>query len=232
LRTILLLADIHANVPALTAVLEDAGPVDLVLNAGDLVDYGPSPLETIAMVKELRGITVMGNHDRDCAIGSPVGYNPFAEASCQWTYSGLGASERAYLLGLPRSHEIVLEGVSIFLCHGSPRDPLDEYVTPDYPVNVLAGFLATTRAQVLVLGHTHVPFMRSFPHDRHVVNPGSVGQPRDGDPRASYAVLSLNDSEVSNVRQARIGYDVDPVAEGIIEAGLPPFLAERLYLGV
>ncbi|MEM2906009.1 MAG: YfcE family phosphodiesterase [Candidatus Bathyarchaeia archaeon] len=232
MRKVLLLADIHANLPALTAVLDKAGPVDLVLNAGDIVDYGPSPLETISAVKEFQGITVMGNHDRDCAVGNPLGYNPFAKMSCRWTHDRLGAAERAYLLGLPRSWEAVLEGVRVFLCHGSPRNLLDEYVTPDYPTNVLEGFMTTTGAQILVLGHTHIPLLRRFHPDRYLVNPGSVGQPRDGDPRASYAVLTLGDSKALRLEQARATYDVREAAESILKAGLPPFLAERLYYGL
>jgi len=227
-----LLADIHANVPALTAVLEAVGRVDLVLNAGDIVDYGPWPSEIISMVKKLGGVTVMGNHDRDCALGTSVGYNPFARISCQWTHSRLSAAERAHILGLPRSQEVVVEGVRIHICHGSPRDLLDEYVTPDYPAKVLEGFIAATGSNVLVLGHTHLPLLRSFGLNRHVINPGSVGQPRDGDPRASYAMLSVDDSSILELRHARTTYDVSQVADEIIKAGLPAFLAERLYYGL
>lgn len=232
MKRILLLADIHANTPALAAVVQDVGVVDAVVNAGDIVDYGPWPLEAVAAVRELQGITVMGNHDRDCATGTAVGYNPYAMASCRWTYNELPVAEKLYLRQLPRGELTTVEGVVIFVCHGSPRNPLDEYVTPDYPTDVLQGLLATTHAQVLVLGHTHLPLLRSIRSDRVVVNPGSVGQPRDGNPKASYAVLTVDDSRVLDVTNMRVEYDVDSVADSIMKVGLPAFLAERLYYGI
>jgi len=229
---VLILADIHANPIALKAVLHDAGEVDRILCAGDLVDYNPWPLEAIKMVEENHIISVIGNHDRDCALGSPIGYNPYAEQSCNWTHSQLTEEARRPLLDLPESLRVDVDGRVVFVCHGSPRDLIDEYVFPP-PVTtrgLLREFLREVRSSVLVMGHTHVPFIEEFP-EGWVVNPGSVGQPRDRNPRASYVLLTVEDSRVG-LTLHRVEYDVDEVARRIIAVGLPRFLAQRLYLGI
>ena len=109
LKKILLLGDIHANTVSLRGVLEDAGTVDKILCAGDIVDYNPWPLEAINMVKTHDICSVIGNHDRDSALGTPVGYNPYAEISCRWTHRQLGLDERRYLLNLPEKLVLNME---------------------------------------------------------------------------------------------------------------------------
>ena len=228
----LILADIHANPVALKAVLDDAGEVDRILCAGDLVDYNPWPLEALKMAEENRITSVIGNHDRDCAVGSPIGYNPYAQLSCIWTYNQLTKEARKRLLTLPESLQVDVDSQRVFLCHGSPRDLIDEYVFPPpvTPRELLREFLREVRSSVLVMGHTHVPFVEEFP-EGWVVNPGSVGQPRDGNPRASYVLLTVEDSRVG-LTLHRVGYDVDEVTRRIIAVGLPRFLAQRLYVGI
>jgi len=229
---VLILADIHANPIALRAVLDDAGNVDRTLCAGDLVDYNPWPLEALKMVEE-HGITsVLGNHDRDCSLGSPMGYNPYAELSCLWTHKQLPEEARSKLIALPEKLRLDVGDQTVLLCHGSPRDLVDEYVFPPpaTPRELLSEYLHEAQASILVMGHTHVPFIEEFP-EGWVVNPGAVGQPRDRDPRASYILLTVADSRVS-LSLRRVEYDVDEVARRIIAVGLPRFLAQRLYLGI
>jgi putative phosphoesterase len=229
---VLILADIHANPTALRAVLDDADEVNRILCAGDLVDYNPWPLEALKMVEENHITSVIGNHDRDCALGSPIGYNPYAQLSCVWTYNQLTEEAKRRLLTLPERIRVDVEGQAVFLCHGSPRDLVDEYVFPPpaTPRELLGEYLREVDSKILVMGHTHVPFIEEFP-DGWVVNPGSVGQPRDGDPRASYVLLTVEGSSVS-LDLCRVEYNVDEVAERIIAVGLPHFLAQRLYRGI
>lgn len=229
---VLLIADIHSNMVALREVLRDAGAVDMTLHAGDIVDYNPWPNQAIGEVRRLGLRSVMGNHDRDAAQGTPIGYNPYAVVSCLWTYRLLTDEGKRYLLGLPASLRIRLGGLEAFICHGSPRDLIDEYVTPDYPRRALEGFLAETGADILILGHTHIPILEELSGKRYVLNPGSVGQPRDGDPRASYMILTLDGADIAKVQHRRVVYDVEAVASEVARVGLPSFLGERLRLGV
>ena len=227
---VLVISDIHANTPALEAVLNDAGEADMILHAGDIVDYNPYPREALEAVKRLKVLSVMGNHDRDVALGAAYGYNPYAAMSLAWTSRVLSSSEKRYLLNLPEKVYMNLDGVRVFLCHGSPREPVDEYVFPSHPEEELRAWLRETGAKVMVLGHTHIPFIKRF-KEGVVLNPGSVGQSRDGDPRASYAILEIEAGRFS-VSIRRVPYDIGRVAEDIIKAGLPKFLAERLFYGV
>ena len=229
---ILVIADIHANPVALKAVLQDAGRVDTIFCAGDLVDYNPWPLETVEMVKQFHIRSVMGNHDRDSALGTPRGYNPYAELSCLWTHRQLPEDMGRYLLALPDKLRAVYEGVRFFVCHGSPRELIDEYVFPPPGTEreMLREYLLLAKTDILVMGHTHVPFVEEFP-EGFVANPGSVGQPRNSDPRASYLLLDIGDSR-PRLSLRRVLYNVDEVARKIAEVGLPIFLAQRLYQGI
>lgn len=226
----LIISDIHANTPALEAVLEDAGEVDMMLHAGDIVDYNPYPREALEVVERLNILSVMGNHDRDVALGTAYGYNPYAAMSLAWTSRVLSDGEKRYLLNLPERIYVNVGRVKVFLCHGSPREPVDEYVFPNHPAEELRAWLKETGAELIVLGHTHIPFIRRF-KEGVVLNPGSVGQSRDGDPRASYAILEVEGGKTS-VKIRRVPYDVSRVAEDIVKAGLPMFLAERLFYGL
>jgi len=232
LKKILLMSDIHANIVSLKKVLDDAGNVDEILCAGDIVDYNPWPIEAIELVKEHGIHCVIGNHDRDAALGTPFGYNQDAEISCRWTHSQLDLDAQRFLLSLPEKSILKIEDVSFFLCHGSPEKLVDEYVypPPTTPVEVIRKYLSTVQTSILILGHTHIPFIQCFP-EGYVLNPGSIGQPRSGDPRASYVVMSISNGKIK-FEQRLIEYDIRKVAEKIFEFRLPSFLAERLYLGI
>ncbi len=187
---------------------------------------------TIETVKSLNIRSVMGNHDRDSATGEPVGYNVYAGASYNWTHNQLSQTEHRYLLDLPRSLMLSIERAKLFICHGSPNDLVDEYVfpPPTTSLNILESYLQETQADVAVLGHTHIPFFQRLTKG-YAVNPSSVGQPRSGDPRASYAIMTIEGKE-ARFDHRLVEYDVEKVAERIVEVGLSPSLAQRLYRGI
>lgn len=237
---IAVLSDIHSNLPALEAVLADAGAVDAVWHLGDVVGYGPDPDGVVARLAAVEAIGVLGNHDA-AALGGPeiAWFNPDARAAAEWTAGTISAVTRSWLGDLPRTR--VEAGVT--LVHGSPRDPLREYIVSREVAKANLALLTTT---IGLHGHTHVPIVFAdqaegivveSPHDgdgldlgpdRMLLNPGSVGQPRDGDPRASYLMLDLG-QRVASWR--RVAYGIEPVQAAIRAAGLPGRLADRLASG-
>ena len=220
-----LIADVHSNVIALKAVLAklDAAGVEKILHAGDIVGYNPYPDETVELFKKKKIISILGNHERALITGDISGFNPYAAAALQWTRSIMLPENVEYIRGLENVEHIDLEGTRIALVHGSPRD-FDEYIYPD---DAEPGFLSAVDCSVLVLGHTHVQFKREYP-EGIIVNPGSVGQPRDGDPRTAFAVL---DTESGEVKLQRISYDIEKVIGDMLAAHLPEELALRLRRG-
>jgi putative phosphoesterase len=217
---------------ALEAVLKDAGSVDMTIHAGDIVGYNPWPMEALDQIRDLSVISVKGNHDRDSASGKPEGYNVYAKASCLWTHEQLTYEARDYLSSLPEKIKLNIDGLNFFVCHGSPRSLIDEYIYPPpiTPRNVLLTFLDETASDIIIMGHTHIPFVETFA-GRRIINPGGVGQPRDNVPLASYTILEIEDEKV-DVKHRRIVYDIDKVAREIRRRGLPTFLAQRLFCGV
>ncbi len=200
------IADIHANLPALEKVLEKLEGAERILCAGDLVGYGPYPAEVIDTVREEGIICVTGNHDWAVVNNDLSWFNPLAREAIKYTRRVLSPGYIAFLRSLPWK----MEDESMVVVHGSPRDPLFEYFFPREEAEKLT-----------VVGHSHVQFFRN-----NFLNPGSVGQPRDGDPRAAFAVI-----EGEKVKLRRTRYNIDEVAEEIEKVGLPSFLALRLYEG-
>ena len=220
-----LIADPHANRPAIEAVLEaiDRERVDRIVCAGDLVGYNPWPNEVVALLRERGVLAIRGNHDRAALTGTAVGFNPVAAEALAWTAKRLTAETVATLRELEDRTRFPAGRATVAVYHGSPRDD-DEYVFPEDASEDLVDAAGT---RIVVLGHTHVPMYCAYPSGI-VVNPGSVGQPRDGDPRAAYAVL---DTATEEWRVERVPYDVARVQSAIRRAGLPRFLAARLAVG-
>jgi diadenosine tetraphosphatase ApaH/serine/threonine PP2A family protein phosphatase len=242
---IAVISDIHANLHALEAVLAeiDAGGFDAAWCLGDVVGYGPRPNECARLVRERVELCLVGNHDL-LATDAPGGpaedeFNPIAAAAVRWTRAALDEETRAFLGGLsPASARGELG-----LYHGSPRDPVWEYVL-DAETALLSILAAPER--VLLVGHTHTPLRVSLhgqtlsggvarPGDevalgdgRHLLNPGSVGQPRDGDAKASWLAIDLASMRATFRRTA---YAVERTQAEIRERGLPEVLAERLAHG-
>lgn len=220
-----LISDVHANVVALRAVLEDMDErsVDAVLCAGDVVGYYPCPVETVSLFRERRIISIQGNHDRAVLSAGDMHFNPAAASAVMWTARHIDQASREFLRGLPRSLHIERGEMRVAIYHGAPFDD-DHYVFEDEADKEL---LDMARCDLLVLGHTHVPFIRRYASGM-IVNPGSVGQPRDGDPDASYAIF---DTERRRAALLRVPYDLEEVVERTLSAGLPRALAERLRRG-
>jgi len=238
---IAVLSDIHANLPALDAVLAHAGAVDGVWHLGDVVGYGPDPNGVIARLRDVGAVGVRGNHDAAAAGGSEIDwFNPDARRAMEWTRSAINAESLAWLQSLPERRTLE----TCELVHGSPREPLWEYVTSPA---VARDNLDLLDAQIGLHGHTHVPVafvedrgkVEHFgPRDggslaldarRALVNPGSVGQPRDGDPRSSYLIL---DPRAGSITWHRVAYDIEAVQSAMRAVGLPGFLVSRLSIGL
>jgi|SRR5579875_262992 len=243
---IAVLSDIHANLAALEAVLRDAaerGAADTLWVLGDIVGYGPNPCECLDRLRECDVAAVAGNHDL-AAIGA-IGleaFNPLAAAANRWTAEQLREQDRAFLCALPRT--VVCESFS--LAHGSLRDPVWEYVIT---VPAALGQFAAQATPYGFVGHTHVPLVIEegeqvgtlgevyrpesgatvpLTDRRLILNPGSVGQPRDGDPRAAYALL---DTERNVVQFFRVPYDIARTQREMAMLGLPLPLIARLAAG-
>ncbi len=236
----LILSDVHSNREALEAVIQDArGRYQQVLCLGDIVGYGADPNYVAEWMREHAAAAIRGNHDKICAGVEPVeGHNGPARAAAEWTRVKLKPVNARYLADLPRGP---LRVGDFDLVHGSPLDE-DEYL-------IHAGDVAMARegldAQVTFFGHTHVQggflltrrgvrrispegVLQLEPDHLYLINPGSVGQPRDMDPKAAYAIYA---PENRTVEFRRVKYDITAAAQKILDAGLPAVLAGRLYEG-
>jgi predicted phosphodiesterase len=239
MNQITIFGDIHANLPALTAVLSDMDSRHLANRycLGDLVGYGTFPNEVITAVREWQIPTLMGNydlgvgHDSDdcgCAYTSPAA-EALGKRSIAWTNAHTTAENKAHLRSLPQHIPLQLGRFRVLLVHGSPRR-VNEYLYADRPDNSLERLLDMAEADILVCGHTHIPYHRVLPSGRHVVNAGSVGKPKDGDPRAAYVVLSAQDNDLE-VTFIRVPYDVEQAAQAIEASTMPHQYAEMLRVG-
>jgi predicted phosphodiesterase len=241
----LIISDIHGNLHALDSVLRDAAAIgyDAVVCLGDLVGYGADPSAVIQRVRELLPVKIVrGNHDKVAAGLEPaVLFNEVARRSIEWTRQAVSEEELAYLAALPKGPAVVNETMEI--CHGSPFDE-DHYV---FDQDDAARSIEASSARVCLFGHTHLPAVFTAADDPAttgnglaqdemrlpasgpaLINVGSVGQPRDGDPRAAYGLMDL---DKGTVRLRRTVYDVQGAQKKIMKAGLPQWLALRLEKG-
>lgn len=239
---VLVISDIHANLAALDSVLADAGSFDAVWCLGDLVGYGPDPNEVIDRVRTLPGLLcLIGNHDQAALGIIPLSrFNSDAGAAAAWTMDHLLPENSAYLRSLPS--RITFEDFT--LAHGSPRQPVWEYILDTKTAESNFGSFSTSYC---LIGHSHLPLIFHRASDdgpavflpvpwnepleltpRMILNPGSVGQPRDMDPRAAYAVLDIRQG---TWLARRVGYDTASVRDRMIQAGLPERQAMRLVAG-
>jgi putative phosphoesterase len=223
-----LIADVHSNAVALKAILSDFKKegVGKIIHAGDVVGYNPYPNEVIDLFNKNRITSILGNHDRALIDGDTSWFNQYAAAALEWTGKVISHDNLVYISRLKNTWSITLDGIKIFMVHGSPRN-FDEYIYPE-DVMSMSELLSEVDADVLVLGHTHVQFKKEYPSGT-IVNPGSTGQPRDGNPDAGFAIL---DAESGKVTLKRIGYDVEKVIEDILTVHLPEKIALRLRAGL
>ncbi len=211
---ILLVADIHANSAALAAIKE---PFDACLALGDYVDYALAPSPCIEWVRKNATHAVRGNHDHGVAqyvkVNGKNGFKYLTGVTREVTQERISAEDRRFLGALPLTKRVTIDGVKFMLVHATPRDPLDEYSIADK--DFWARRLADVDAQVICVGHTHHPYILEV-GDKLVINPGSVGLPRDGDPRASFAII-----ENQRVELKRIEYPVEDTVTNVLQSNLP-----------
>ena len=213
------ISDIHGNRVALNAVMAEMPEVDALVCAGDIVGYNPFHADCVEFVRERAIPTVMGNHDRATAGYGSFGFNSMAGAGVAHAREQLSEDQLSWLGTLPDARYEFDDRVRIV--HGHPNDP-DRYTYPSHFNSKLLG-----DEDALIMGHTHIQHHEVY-DDGIVLNPGSVGQPRDGDPRAAYAVLDLDDLTVT---EHRVAYDIEKVQQAVAEADLPAEIGERLEDG-
>lgn len=227
------IADIHSNLEALNAVLDKINSLKIkqIYCLGDAIGYGASPRECLDIIRKrkLGGIVkhnvtcLTGNHEWAVLNQNTYGLNPIAAASIWWTIDQMKKEDFDYLKKLEERYVLRIKNRRILLVHGSPYSPIEEYV---YERDVDEKFLRDY--EVVVMGHTHIPFIKKV-GSKLAINCGAVGQPRDGNIKASFAVI---DDESFSAEIVRVEYDVNTAAEKIVKAGLPDFLAKRLFLGI
>jgi len=238
-----IISDIHSNLAAFQAVLQDIerrGGVDRIWCLGDVVGYGPDPRECIQTLRQYEHICVAGNHDWGALQKIDLSdFNREAADACRWTGRQLGPEEIDYLDRLP----LTTQESDFTLAHGSPREPIWEYLISVYSAKISFDHFQT---KYCLVGHSHTPLFFEQNNDncvlheiapdstltladnRLIINPGSIGQPRDGDPRASYAIYDSDQNIISNYR---VPYEIEITQQKMAEYGLPPRLIARLSYG-
>jgi len=228
---LVVISDVHANYDAIRVVSNEIRDCDLLLCLGDLVGYGAQPNEVVEEIRRLGPkVIVAGNHDYATVTGDTSNFVAYATLAIEWTRRELKPENLAFLSQLPYVSTETLGNLTVGSYHGSPRDPLNEYIYPGMPQFTLQALIEEAAANLLLLGHTHIPFY-STTSSGTLVNPGSIGQPRDGDPRASYAVIQVSNSKI-DCRIERVPYDIESAASRILRERLPTFLADRLFVGM
>jgi putative phosphoesterase len=230
---IALIGDIHANLPALESVLEDARAqsVEVIWNIGDFVGYGPNPEEVLQRCMREDMPAVIGNYDRkvlNYAVKGVKTQNPLKQMAFAWASAQLSPASRAYLGSLPEQLRLEAQGWHALLCHASPASK-KEHLTPQTPDDRLRELAEIASAPLVICGHSHQPFARQVA-GTWFINTGSVGRPDDGDPRACYALLELAPGQLA-VEHRRLEYDVARAVEEIRTRGLPAEFAQMLIQG-
>jgi putative phosphoesterase len=231
------ITDVHGNLPALEATLAriDALGIESVYCGGDLVGYGPHPNEVCRLIEERRIPTIYGNYDHaigrdleDCGCAYRDQHDrELGQRSIEWTLEHTNQRSKAFMRGLPFEVRFELGPKRVRLVHGSPRK-VNEYLFEDKPARTFERIAAGADCDVLVFGHTHQPWIREYAGVLFV-NCGSVGKPKDGDPRAALALLET-DGERVTARIERVEYDTERVARQLAEAGLPGEYAQKLLV--
>lgn len=238
-ETIAVFGDIHGNISALEAVLADmdARQISRRYCLGDLVGYGVFPNEVVARIRDLGMPVLMGNYDQgvghdsdDCGCAYRTAEDEArGKQSIAWTNAHTTPENKAFLRALPAHIPLALGDLQVLLVHGSPRR-VNEYLYEDRSDESLERLMDGTDAQVMVCGHTHLPYHRVLPSGRHVVNAGSVGKPKDKNPQAGYVLLSAQGSRLE-VTFVRLPYDVEAMAAAIEATEMPHAFARMLREG-
>jgi putative phosphoesterase len=223
---IALIADIHGNLPALKTVLKHARSqgASEIWNAGDTIGFGPYPDEVVRLLNKKGAISIVGNADRKAlrvksfSTGKRSGLDPERWSSAKWAYEHLSSSSRKILQELPRERRFVTRRWKVLITHGSPASE-KEHIGPETPEERLRELAGMNPAQIIICGHSHRPFARLV-DETWFINPGSVGRPDDGDPRASYSLLRLKKNSL-DVSFYRLEYDFEKFVRRIRKFNLP-----------
>lgn len=236
MNRVAVITDIHGNLPALEASLEAIGAlgVDAVFCGGDLVGYGPHPNQVCRLIQERAIPTIYGNYDYaiardldDCGCAYVTQHDrELGQQSVAWTLGHTEQASKDFMRALPFDLRFELGSREVHLVHGSPRK-VNEYLFEDKPARLYERLAGAETAEVLVFGHTHKPWIQPY-GGVLFVNCGSVGKPKDGDPRAGFAILELDDTGQVAASIQRVPYDAEAVANEVAAAGLPSEYAEKL----
>lgn len=238
MNRVAVITDIHGNLPALEASLEaiESIGVDAVYCGGDLVGYGPHPNQVCRLIEEREIPTIYGNYDyaiarelEDCGCAYVTQHDrELGQQSVAWTLQNTNQESKDFMNGLPFDLQFALGHIPIHLVHGSPRK-VNEYLFEDKPARLYERLASAEEARVLVFGHTHKPWIHKY-GGVLFVNCGSIGKPKDGDPRAAFALLDLDDAGEVRASIKRVPYDAEAVAREVAAAGLPGEYAEKLLI--
>ncbi len=240
MNQITVFGDIHGNLPALEAVWEEMEKRNLEKRfcLGDLVGYGVQPDEVVYFIRNHDIPSLMGNYDEGvgwdsddcgCAYRTPQA-QALGERSIAWSNAHTTAENKAYLRNLPMTMTLMMDKLRLTLVHGSPRR-INEYLYEDRPDSSIERLLDMIGADVIICGHTHKPYDRTLPSGRRLINAGSVGKPKDHDPRAGFVVLTVDGKELQT-EFVRVAYDVEKAAQAIEAAEMPDEFAVMLRKGV
>ncbi|MCD6477916.1 MAG: metallophosphoesterase family protein [Candidatus Aenigmarchaeota archaeon] len=229
---LMIISDVHANLPALQAVFKDLkhnfGLVDYVLCAGDLIGYGPYPNEVCDAMRRLKNlISVKGELDQATIDGNLKGLEGTAAESIKWTRKVITQENLDFLDFMDTYRALKIQGLKIFLVHGSPSDFLNGRISRLETLENLENYFQITGADIIISGQTHIPFVKEL-YGKYVINAGSVGMPTNENPKASYVFMDLDNMEI-NFR--RVGYDIDSVVERMRELNFPEAIINRFYFG-
>ncbi|MFW9996660.1 MAG: metallophosphoesterase family protein [Candidatus Odinarchaeota archaeon] len=231
------MADIHSNIVALEAVFDHVEDhfdnIDYIITVGDYVGYGPFPNEVLEIAKKKFDVVCLGNHDLACAMGNADGFSSMGRPAALWTNEVLTTENKTYLSLLRETVKFhVFPGWEFCACHGTPNDCVSEYLRVNRTEEEKEGYLEKAAADILLCGHTHVPMYWKGKRG-YIINPGSIGQPRDGDPRASCCILELTENVHDHEYiPIRVTYNIREVAKEILKNDLPHQLSERLIFGI
>ena len=240
MNRVAVITDIHGNLPALQASLAavDAIGVDAIYCGGDLVGYGPHPNEVCALIEERAMPTIYGNYDYaiardldDCGCAYVTQHDrELGQRSVAWTLAHTDQHAKDFMRELPFDLRFELGAQRVRLVHGSPRK-VNEYLFEDKPARLYERLAGLADCDVLVFGHTHKPWVHEY-GGLLFVNCGSVGKPKDGDPRAAFAILETGEDRLVRASIERVPYDAEAVAREVVAAGLPGEYAQKLVTAV
>lgn len=224
------MSDIHSNLEALEAVSNDFKNFPIYCS-GDIIGYGANPKEVVQWFIKRNVNSVLGNHDYAITQNDTKWFNDKAGVSIKWTYNNLNSNEIKYLKSLQISKIVKINELKMLIVHGSPEDKLFEYVHQDTHEHLFEEYLKQNKVDIILMGHTHIPFIWECKNGM-IINPGSVGQPRSGNNKATYVLLELNNKKIKKASIKKVSYDIETAAKKIKAAGLPVIFAERLFTGI